>query len=147
MCSPVRRWDQCGRKRTPAPLAFGTFVDTQWKTLVLPTLKLSTQYGYNNVLRKRVLPYWRVWRLRDVGRMDVQQWVAETFRQRQGWQTVRNSWVLLSGILETAVEYGYLTTNPAQGVKFPPKELKDAPAIIAGADFLRLLAHLFEPCW
>jgi hypothetical protein len=30
-----------------------------------------------------------------IGRQDVQQWVAEKFRQRQGWQTVRNSWVLL----------------------------------------------------
>ena len=134
-----------GTGRPEATMAFGAFAETQWQTLVLPTLKLSTQHGYRNVLRKHVLPYWRDWRLRDIGRLDVQQWVAEKFRQRQGWQTVRNSWVLLSGILETAVEYGYLTTNPARGVKFPPKELKDAPAIIAGADFTLLLAHLREP--
>ena len=126
-------------------MAFGTFAETQWQTLVLPTLKLSTQHGYRNVLRKHVLPYWRDWRLRDIGRQDVQQWVAEKFRQRQGWQTVRNSWVLVSGILETAVEYGYLSVNPARGVKFPQKELKDAPAIIAGADFTKLLAHVEEP--
>jgi len=126
-------------------MAFGTFAETQWQTLVLPTLKLSTQHGYRNVLRKHVLPYWRDWRLRDIGRQDVQQWVAEKFRQRQGWQTVRNSWVLLSGILETAVEYGYLSVNPARGVKFPQKELKDAPAIIAGADFMKLSAHVEEP--
>ena len=49
-----------------------------------------------------------------------------------GWQTVRNAWVLLSGILETAVEYGYLQTNPARGVKFPQKALKEKPAMIAG---------------
>ncbi len=134
-----------GTARPEATMAFGTFTETQWQTLVLPTLKLSTQHGYRNVLRKHVLPYWRDWRLRDIGRQDVQQWVAEKFRQRQGWQTVRNSWVLLSGILETAVEYGYLSMNPARGVKFPQKELKDAPAIIAGADFTKLLAHVEEP--
>jgi integrase len=134
-----------GTGRPQATMAFGTFVETQWQPLVLPTLKLSTQHGYRNVLRKHVLPYWRDWRLRDIGRLDIQQWVANKFRQRQGWQTVRNSWTLLSGILETAVEYGYLSTNSARGVKFPLKELKDAPSIIAGADFLKLLAHLREP--
>ena len=134
-----------GSARPEATMAFGTFAETQWQTLVLPTLKLSTQHGYRNVLRKHVLPCRRDWRLRYIGRQDVQQWVAEKFRQRQGWQTVRNSWVLLSGILETAVEYGYLSVNPARGVKFPQKELKDAPAIIAGADFTKLLAHVEEP--
>jgi len=39
------------------------------------------------------------------------------------------SWVLLSGILETAVEYGYLSVNPARGVKFPQKALKEKPAM------------------
>ena len=32
---------------------------------------------------------------RAFGRLDVQQFVAEKFRQRCGWQTVRNTWVLL----------------------------------------------------
>ena len=40
--------------------------ESQW-SLVLPTLKLSTQHGYKNVLAKHVLPYyWREWRLRDM---------------------------------------------------------------------------------
>jgi hypothetical protein len=116
-----------GTTRPEAAMAFGTFAETQWQTLVFPTLKLSTQHGYKNVLRNHLLPYWRDWRLRDISRMDIQQWVADKFRQRQGWQTVRNAWVLLSGILETAVEYGYLSTNPARGVKFPQKDLKEAP--------------------
>ena len=134
-----------GLTRPEAAMAFGTFAETQWQTLVFPTLKLSTQHGYRNVLRNHVLPYWKNWRLRDIGRADIQRWVADRFRQRQGWQTVRNSWVLLSGILETAVEYGYLTTNPARGVKFPQKELREGPAIIAGADFAKLLAKVDEP--
>jgi integrase len=134
-----------GSIRPEAAMAFGTFADTQWKTLVFPTLKLSTQHGYKHVLRNHLLPYWRDWRLRDIGRADIQQWVAQKFRQNQGWQTVRNSWVLLSGILETAVEYGYLATNPARGVKFPQKTLQEGPAIIAGSDFARLVGQLDEP--
>jgi hypothetical protein len=41
------------------------------------------------------------------------------FRQKTGWQTVRHTWVLLSSIVETAVEYGYLQMNQARGVKLP----------------------------
>jgi hypothetical protein len=40
-------------------MRFGAFAEEQWKTLVLPTLKLSTQHGYRIVLAKHLLPYWR----------------------------------------------------------------------------------------
>jgi integrase len=134
-----------GTGRPEAFIAFGTFVETQWKPLMLPTFKRSTQHGYKTVLNLHLLPRWRDWRLRDIERLAIQQWVAEKFRQRCGWQTVRNSWVLLSGILETAVEYGYLSANPARGVKFPQKALKEKPAIIAGDRFATLLKHVDEP--
>lgn len=134
-----------GTGRPEGSMHFGAFAETQWTTLVLPTLKLSTQHGYRNVLSKHVLPYWRDWRLRDIGKLDVQQFVADKFQQKAGWQTVRNAWTLLSGILETAVEYGYLTVNPARGVKFPPQALREAPAMIAGDDFAKLLSEVVEP--
>jgi hypothetical protein len=63
------------------------------------------------VLNVHVLPVWRDWRLRDMERLAIQQWVADKFHQGTCWQTVRNARVLLSSILETAVEYGYLQTK------------------------------------
>ena len=134
-----------GTVKPESSMQFGVFADAHWKMLVLPTLKLSTQHGYRLVLGKHVLPYWRDWRLRDIGRQDVQQWVAERFRQQLGWQTVRNAWTLLSGILETAVEYGYLSTNPARGVKFPQKAINETPAVISGHQFIGLLDQLRPP--
>ena len=133
-----------GTTRPESYVTFGVFVEQQWKTLVLPTFKASTQHGYKTVLRVHVLPEWRDWRLRDIERLAIQRWVADKFRLGAGWQTVRNSWVLLSGILETAVEYGYLTTNPARRVKFPQKGLKEKPALIAGESLAKLLKHLDE---
>ena len=53
--------------------------------------------------------------------------------------------MLVSGILETAVEYGYLQTNPARGVKFPQKGLKEKPALITGDSLATLLEPLAEP--
>jgi hypothetical protein len=81
-----------GASRPEASIAFGTFVEDQWKALVLPTFKASTQHGYKTVLNVHVLPAWRDWRLRDIERLAIQQWVADKFRQGTGWQTVRNAW-------------------------------------------------------
>jgi integrase len=134
-----------GAMRPAAFVTFGAFVEDQWKALVFPTFKASTQHGYKNVLSNHVLPAWKDWRLRDIERLAIQQWVADKFRQDTGWQTVRNAWVLLSGILETAVEFGYLQTNPARGVKFPQKGLKEKPAMIAGDSLAKLLKQVNEP--
>jgi integrase len=134
-----------GTTRPAAFMTFGAFVEEQWKTLVFPTFKASTQHGYKNVLSNHVLPAWKDWRLRDIERLAIQQWVADKFRQDTGWQTVRNAWVLLSGILETAVEFGFIQANTARGVKFPQKGLKEKPAIIAGDSLARLLKQVNEP--
>jgi integrase len=134
-----------GTSKPESSMSFGSFVETQWKVLALPNFKASTQHGYKTVLVKHVLPEWKSWRLRDIERLAVQQWVGAKFRQGAGWQVVRNSWTVLSSALESAVEFGYLEGNPARGVKFPQKALKRKPTIIAGADFVKLLSRLSEP--
>ena len=134
-----------GTTRPQAAIAFGTFVETQWNTLVLPTFKRSTQHGYKAVLNVHVLPAWHEWRLRDIERLAIQQWVAEKFRQRRGWQTVRNAWCCSRAFSKRRSNTGYLSVNPARGVKFPQQELKEKPAIIAGDSFAKLLTHLEEP--
>jgi integrase len=134
-----------GSSRPESSVTFGWFAEQQWKPLVFPTFKASTQHGYKTVLANHVLPAWKDWRLRDIERLAIQQWVAEKFAKKTGWQTVRNSWVLLSGVLESAVEYGYLQTNPARDVKFPQKGLKEKPAMIEGESLVKLLDELGEP--
>jgi integrase len=134
-----------GTQRPESGISFGAFVETQWKVLALPNFKASTQHGYKTVLNVHVLTAWRTWRLRDIERLAIQGWVSDQFRQGKGWQVVRNGWTLLSSVLESAVEYGYLQVNPARGVKFPHKPIKPKPAIIAGDEFVRLLRKLREP--
>jgi hypothetical protein len=55
-----------------------------------------------------------------------------------------NAWTLLSGILETAVEYGYLTVNPARG-EVPAGEAASGSGHDAGDDFGKLLKEVDEP--
>jgi hypothetical protein len=133
-----------GVSRPESTIGFGAFVKQHWTVLVLPTFKRTTQHGYRAVLRVHVLPTWQDIPLREIDRLAIQQWVADRLRRGIGWQSVRNAWVLLSSILETAVEYGYLQSNPAPGVKFPQKALRRKPAMIAGDDFAKLLRELSE---
>jgi integrase len=134
-----------GSRKPESLMTFGAFVETQWKVLALPNFKASTQHGYKTVLNAHVLPAWRTWRIREIERVVIQQWVASQFRRGIGWQTVRNAWTLLSSILETAVKYGYLQTNEARGVNFPTKAVKQRPVIIAGEEFSKLVQQLSEP--
>ena len=112
------RADQPGTSSSAVGRSFGEFAEREWKTLVLPTFKLSTQQGYRMMLQKHLVPYWREWRLCDIGRLDVQQWVAEV-RQQLAWQTVRNAWIVLSSILDAAMEYGELVDESGAGRQVP----------------------------
>jgi integrase len=124
---------------------FREYAHGDWSSLVLPTFKLSTQRGYRMVLGHHLLPCFGDLRLCDITKLGVQQFVAEKFRQCLAWQTVRNAWIVLSSILDSAVEYGYLVVNPARGVKFPPQPPRQDPEILTAGAFAQLLAHLQEP--
>lgn len=84
-------------------------------------------------------------RLCDIAKQDVQQFVTEKFRQGLAWQTVRNAWIVLSTVLDSAVEYESLAVNPARGVKFPPQAPRTEPKVFTANDLKRLLEQLEEP--
>lgn len=134
-----------GSQRPQSVMRFCEFVQGEWESLILPTLKLSTQRGYRMILGRHLLPCFGDWRLYDITKLDIQQFVAEKFRQGLAWQTVRNAWIVLSSILDSAVEYAYLAVNPARGVKFPPQAPRPEPEILTAEALARLLAHLREP--
>lgn len=134
-----------GQQRPQTTKLLQAFVDCEWTTLVLSTLKLSTQRGYRMVLGKHVLPYFGQRRLCDITKLDVQQFVADKFRQGLAWQTVRNAWIVLSSVLDAAVDYSYLNSNPARGVKFPVQGLRKEPRILNSEALEKLLKQLREP--
>jgi len=134
-----------GQQRPQATKHLQDFVECEWTTLVLSTLKLSTQRGYRMVLGKRVLPCFGQRRLCDITKLDIQQFVADKFRQGLAWQTVRNAWIILSSVVDAAVDYSYLNSNPARGVKFPLQGLRKGPRILNSEALGKLLAQLREP--
>lgn len=125
--------------------AFRDFVEGEWAPLVLPNFKYSTQHSYRAVLTTHLLPYFGGWRLSEISKRDVQQFVAEKFRQQLAWQTVRNIWIVLSSVLDSAVEYDYLATNPARGVRFPPQQPAREHKVLDSEALSKLLVQLTEP--
>jgi Phage integrase, N-terminal SAM-like domain len=119
-----------GQQRPQASKHFEDFVECEWTTLVLSTLKLSTQRGYRMVLGKHLMPCFGQRRLCDITKLDVQQFVADKFRQGLAWQTVRKAWIVLSSVLDAAVDYSYLNSNPARGVKLPLQGLRKETKIL-----------------
>ncbi len=134
-----------GLHRPLSMLLFREYAKGDWSSLLLPTFKLSTQRGYRMVLGRHLLPCFGDQRLCDIAKLGIQQFVAEKFRQGLAWQTVRNAWIVLSSILDSAVEYGYLAVNPARGVKFPSQPPRQDPEIFTAEALARLLVHLQEP--
>jgi integrase len=81
-------------------------------------LKPTTLSGYRHALDKHVLPRWGPVRLLDVAHADVQAWVtglSTTLRP----SAVRQTYLVLSGVLKYAVRDGRLPRNPCEDIRLP----------------------------
>lgn len=134
-----------GASKPQSVIGFLEYAEQQWSDLVLPTLKLSTQHSYGVMLKKHLIPYFGSFRLCDITRQDVQQFIIDKFKLGLAWQTVRNVWIVLSSILDSAVRYEYLSANAAHGVRFPAKPPHYAPKILNVDSIGQILLHLSEP--
>src|SRR5262249_31930026 len=56
-----------------------------------------------------------------------------------------NMWIVMSSILDTAVDYSGLAVNAARGVTFPPPPLKKGPRILGATELAALLGQVAEP--
>ena len=83
-------------------------------------MKASSFRSYDSAWRKHVQPRWATTTIADVRFSAVQAWVAELSNQR-GPVIVRFAHSVLARILDDCVRDRMLASNPARGVKLPPK--------------------------
>lgn len=72
----------------------------------------ETRRGDDAQFRLRILPYWRDWRLADIGRLDVQAWVRHMEKAGDGRHAIRRSYNLLASMLGDAVLEGVIPVSP-----------------------------------
>jgi Phage integrase, N-terminal SAM-like domain len=83
-------------------------------------LRANTRAAYRNLLRRYLLPTFGPVPLADLDAMAVRAWLAKLERDSVGASTRAKSYRLLSRILGTAIESGYLTATRAPS-EAPPR--------------------------
>jgi len=135
-----------GRHRARPIMTLEKFARDHWQASALLALKPSSASYYNFQLDKHVLPVLGPYRLCDVSRPVVQQFLLERKRKGYSSSTVHGIRTTLGKVLQAAVEYGYLEINPARAIQIGEREPKKERKFFSPAQVRTLLTNLIEPC-
>lgn len=91
----------------------------EWETSILPMYKPSTQKHRRFMLKKHLLPEFGDRAVCEIGRQDIQGYVARLMRDEYAPKSIDHIHDVLSAVLRTAVQWGHLPENPARGVELP----------------------------
>lgn len=90
-----------------------------WLQVKSARVKASTYVEYDSLLRVHVLPRWTDVQVANIDTLDVESWVAELVKSGLSASRTRQAYVVLRGVLDTAVKSRKLAVNPAQRVDLP----------------------------
>jgi integrase len=97
-------------------VSFGSYVDEVYKPTVLKLMASSTQYRSDGVLRNYLIPAFGFLCLRDLTPLTVQKYFSSMGDSKLSHESQDKVRDVLSSVLGSAVKYGYLVSNPMQGV-------------------------------
>lgn len=133
-----------GRHKPELLTAFEQFVAERWEPNIYPTLRFSTSRNYRCLVRRHLLPFFGDVRLTDIAPADVQKFIAEKAK-RFAPKTVLSLRNLLSKILGTAQQWGYLQSNSAKGTQVPALVMTRERLTLTPEQVRVLLSELSEP--
>ena len=107
-----------GRAPRRSNVTFQTLA-SEWDASVLPMYKHSTQKHRRFMVKKHLLPRFGEMPMSDVTRQEIQAYVAHLTQAGYAPKSIDHIHDVLSAILRTAVKWGHLPENPAQGVDLP----------------------------
>jgi len=122
----VRRLSQRGEL---AQLDAGTetlaeHVESWWRMYAAQTLGERTRGTHAAQWDKHIEPHLGHIRLRDLDAQIVQSWLADLADLGVGLDTRKRSKAVLSGVVERAVEWGRIPSNPVRVAKLPASRRK-----------------------
>lgn len=117
-------------------MPFGEWIDLWYQNYSKPSLRESTQEGYENTIYTHIIPQIGKIQLDKLSNNDLQQfyaWLKTSGRTRFTDQfgnglsdkTIRSCHLLCRMSLEKAVSEGLIHKNPAIGCKLPPKKSRE----------------------
>ncbi len=125
---------------------FSDFVSVDWKPVVFPTLKQSSQTSYEYQLDAHLLPALGELPLREITRERIQQLLDSKLAAGLSHETVRHTKFYLSKMLGCAEDWGYIAQNPARKAKLPRRRRRQrGKQIVTPQQLRKLLPILPEP--
>jgi integrase len=132
-----------GGSRIEAQMRFSDYVEKCWQPAILPTYRLSTQGQCRIAVESHLFPAFGQRRLCDLTRFEIQSFFGK-LSKKLAPDTIHGIHRFLRKILADAVEWKYISENPAKGVRLPPSRRREPP-FIEPSQFRELLMALAEP--
>ena len=123
----------------------GTLNDlaSRWMALASATLSPTTIAEYQRLLDKRILPKFGSTKVREIRAADLDAYYAQLQRRSKGEdalgaQSIRHIHALIRRLLNQAVKWGWIATNPATRASPPrlPRDNLELPGAQAVAKIL-----------
>lgn len=135
-----------GRHRVRPIMTLEKFAREHWQAGALLALKQSSANYYNFQLDRHVIPALGSYRLCDVTRPVIQQFLLERKRKGYSPSTVHGIRTTLAKVLQTAVEHGYLESNPARAIQIGERESKPERRVPSVGEVRMLINNLTDSC-
>lgn len=103
--------------------------------------KAKTRSDYEGLLRVLILPAFGSMPLGRIDQVAVKEWVAGMHKRGLSPYRIRNAYRLLSKMLKTAVQAGYLPRNVAEGVPLP-RIVEGDQTVLTAAEVARFVREM-----
>jgi integrase len=134
-----------GTHRPESTLSLANFIDREYRPKILSGLRPSTQSSYGTALRRYIVPLLGRQQLKLITRSDAQGFIAELGVRGLARQTIKNVVAVLSSVLETAFQWGYVGENAARGVRLPSRGPHMLRFIPRADQVVAIIARLLQP--
>jgi integrase len=125
---------------------FSEYVDTTYIPVVLEQMAASTKNRYEGVIKNYLRPQFGGLCLRDITTLSVDRYLAGLGTSKLAHESLDKIRDVLSSILVSAVRYGLLVKNPAEGVRLPHRKSgRRAKPWITRTQFDALVGLIAEP--
>lgn len=112
----------------------------QWVDTYLPNIEESTRAGYNERIKKCIIPYLGFIPLKSLKTDSIQQWINQLQTQNGlSPKSIKNIFLNLKAALDKAVVLRMLSYNPCTGVELP--KIQKYQAEIYDKNEISLLLH------
>ncbi len=129
-----------------AAVGFEDYVETVYKTTILPLMAKSTQDRYTSVIKLHLNPAFGSMCMRDLTPLTLQKYFSGLASSDLSYESRDKIRDVMSSILSSAVTYGILVKNPIEGVRLAPaKKGNRVKPYIDPAKFSALLVLIPEP--